>query len=155
MKAITPLLTILFCSTAYAEVIAFIGAPLSVERSDKPCVEYIEQPKSESGLEAICMDRVFLLKYEVANVLAGSLQNGPVNFVGFYHYSGMPNYTMYEPALVILSREKNHLQLRYIERAEKRDDNWLVCQEWSEEKEGKCTKEVKAEHFIANVANKI
>lgn len=151
MKIFVVCIAMLVGSVARGEVLAFIGAPLAVELSDKSCMDYIEQPDTASGLEEICMDRVFILKYEIQKVISGKATSDAISFIGFYHYWGMPNYTTYEPALIVISTEKGYLHLRYIERVEKYEDNWWVCQEWSESEEEQCTKKVKAQ----DVATKI
>ena len=92
-----------------AEILAFIGAPISVELLDQSCMDFIEQP-TDSEFEFICMDRAFRLKYRVNEVLHGEVPE-VIEFIGFYHSWGMPDYTTFEPALIILETYKEDLLL--------------------------------------------
>ena len=155
MKVSVFLAAIFFSFTLRAEVVAIIGSPLSVELGDDPCAEFHEQPDPSSGFQEVCLsDRKFHLTYAVREVLAGEHTKDTIDFVSFYHYGGMPSYTRYETALLVLSKESGFLRLRYIEQAEERDSGWWVCEEWPEAVDGDCVVERSAQEVIESVAKR-
>jgi len=155
MKHAITLSILLAWNGAHAEVIAFIGSPLAAELSDKNCMAYIEQPEPGAGFENICMDRAFKLRYSVKEVLFGNLDKDTVDFIGFYHYWGMPRYTLHEPALVIISTEKDNLILRSISPVDEKSGEWIVCEEWDENDEYSCLKEESALTVAKELINEI
>ncbi len=139
-----------FTFEAQAGVLAFIGEPIYVEKTDKSCSDYSEKPEPGSGVEILCMDKVFKLKYKIVEIVSGEFSGTTIDFIGFYHYWGMPHYTVYEPALVIVSIEEKHSKLQFIEPVEKNDGIWWFCEEWPENEEDEdCSKESKAQDVVA------
>lgn len=126
------LLVLLVASVAQAEVVAFIGSPLAVRVNPTKCGEFFPP-------DVICMDRAFDLTYTVDEVLHGAVDNDTLQFVGFYHYSGMPDYTVLPKALVVIRRHKDFFVSCAIHAVEKRDSAWWVCDEWPENEEDECT----------------
>jgi hypothetical protein len=133
-------------SVAHADVIAFIGSPRAVAVSEKGCQEYVPR-------EVICADRAFILTYDVLERLTAGSRGSVVEFVGFFHYPGLPDYTRYDPALVIVERFGRSLRLKRIEPLERIDGRWWVCEEWPESADGRCVRGRYVEEIVADVAN--
>ncbi|XOV87358.1 MAG: hypothetical protein ACFHX7_20780 [Pseudomonadota bacterium] len=138
MKIVLALI-LLVPAIASAEKISFIGSPLKIERSEKSCMEYLPEETDKQGRKAVCMDRAFLMTYEVLESLTIDWDESSVDFVGFYHYWGMPSYATYEPALVVLERVEGNLLLKRIDPVEDTDDGWWVCEEWPEDESTDCS----------------
>ena len=126
-KLTATIILLLLPCVGSCDVIAFIGAPRAVELSSHECSYYY------LDTEVICMDRAFLLKYAILEPLVNELsqETEEFEFVGFYHYWGIPSYTSYEPALVVVEEIGQHYMLRYIKYAEITDAGWQVCEKWS------------------------
>jgi hypothetical protein len=127
----------LLAASVNAQTIVFIGSPRAVELSMHGCDEYL--PAAQPNGDIVCLDRAFLLRYQVERRLLGAFAADTIEFVGFHHYRGMPNYTLYEPALIVLERLGGHWLLRRIEFIEERRGRWWVCDEWPERQEDECT----------------
>jgi hypothetical protein len=127
----------LLAASANAQTIAFIGSPRAVELSMHGCDEYLAAPQANGDI--VCLERAFLLRYQVDRHLLGATGAATIEFVGFHHDRGMPNYTLYEPALIVLHRVGRHWLLRRIEFIEQRRGRWWVCEEWPESQEEDCT----------------
>lgn len=127
---------------ALAEDITFIGSPISVELSEHGCAHYNE---SDDG--TICLDRAFILKYKVEQVIDGESLGDVVEFIGFYHGWGMPMYTTYEPAHIRLGLRDAALVLKKIEQVELHDGAWWSCLEISDN--GKCLTEKRIVEVVA------
>ncbi len=116
------------CSPSYAEVIIFIGNPLAVAASDRSCTEFINtDPGAE--VEKICMDGVFLLRYEIEELYLGEPSNDQIEFYGFYHYAGMPNYTV-APELFFVVKEINDEYITHRwDYVTWTDAGWWICED--------------------------
>lgn len=119
---------------SHPELVAFIGSPRAVELSPNDCMHYLEQPDDKEH-DLVCMDRAFVLRYKIDQVVAGSITEPMIEFIGFYHYWGIPHYTQYEPAFVILKPTAGHLIASYIEPVEHSSSGWRVCTEVDEDSE--------------------
>jgi hypothetical protein len=118
---------------------AFIGVPIAAERSPKSCQDYL--PTAAPGApQEVCMDRAFLLRYQVLEWISESRSDSVVDMVGFYHYWGLPEYTRYEPALVVAGYINGHLRMRRIEQVWEEDGGWWVCEEWPEDPDLDCVR---------------
>jgi hypothetical protein len=137
--------------TANAEIVAFIGNPISVRVNPNKCSFYL--PQDEPGVTAICMDRVFDLEYSVDELLSGSIEGASAKFIGFYHYGGMPAYSMYPDALVVLSKGPIHTVACTIKPVEERSDRLWVCDEWPDDEAQECTVGRFVEQVIEDCAN--
>ena len=98
------------------------------------------------------MDRAFVLDYAVIEALTGNSKGANIEFIGFYHYGGLPDYTRYDPALVILEASGELMRLRRIDAVEKKDGKWWVCEERSDDDNAECTGGRYVEEILADVS---
>ncbi len=152
MNKLLLIVLLLLPSLSHADIFAFVGSPLSVELLDRSCADFIEQSE-DSEFETICMTRVFNLKYSVSEVLYGSLSDQSIEFIGFYHSWGMPVYTTFEPALIILETYKEDFLLLRIDNLVTKNDQWWVCEEIPEDEFTDCTIGRFASEIIAQEIN--
>lgn len=110
MKRFSILLSLLIATDIFAETISFIGTPTSVVKSQYSCEHYL----SKKDEEVICMNVAFVLNYEVSEWIEDSDPMESVEFIGFYHFSGIPNYTAFPDVLVVLEKHNEYLLLRSI-----------------------------------------
>ncbi len=141
--------TLFLSASAIAEdTLAFVGEAILAERSKTSCQDYLSKEKDEDGqLEEVCMDRVFKLRYEIKETLIGSESKNEVDFIGFYHYWGLPNYTLLKDALVVLRMSEHGYFLQGVEEVTKSSDGWVVCQEWDDNDEI-CKRSVSAGQYL-------
>lgn len=133
---------------AASETLAFIGEAVLAERSKKSCQEYLSKAKNEDGqLEEVCMDRVFNFRYEIKDALIGSSESKEVEFIGFYHYWGLPNYTLLKDALVVLRMSEHGYFLQGVVDATRTANGWVICQDWDENEEI-CKVSISVENYL-------
>lgn len=118
------LLSILFAQMVSAEgdTFRFVGAPLSAALDTNPCTYYVENPESE-----VCLDRAFLLRYKVIQVIEGTFSEPEIEFIGFWHNRGLPLYVTEEPVYLSLSKYNGIWKLKKIADAHKSEGIWLSC----------------------------
>ena len=110
MKHIWIMLLLFTFFKVNAETISFIGSPVSVVKSDHPCEHFL----STKNREVVCMNVAFVLTYEVVEWYEESKPIEKVEFVGFYHFTGLPKYTAFSYALVILEKRNEYFILKSI-----------------------------------------
>lgn len=125
-------MSVVLATTAYAETAAFLGSPRSATLSDIGCEALLDEQQGDR-LQAVCMSRVFILKYEVVEALVDARKGGRREFFGFYHYRGLPDYVVYDPAFIILKRIKSRWVLDRIDPARRRDGKWWICEEYKDD----------------------
>ncbi len=86
------------------EELVIVASPIEASLSGKKCSEYVEK-EEDSKYQIICMDRVFDISYKVYEVLAGNFEGGTIKGIDFYHYSGLPDHMIVDPACVTFRRE--------------------------------------------------
>ena len=102
------------------------------------------------------MDMAFRLIYKVEKQVKGELPDPTIEMIGFYHYRGLPAYTGYDPALLLVSGnpEKGFI-LKTIEPVLGGDEEGrYICEEWSDSNEEKCIKKQSVEGYVAQLSPK-
>ncbi len=123
----------LLCNSMKAETMAFVGSHLSAALAPEDC-HYYFTPQTVGDRTEICMDRVFELEYLVHEWITERREvEDTVHFFSRYHYWGMPRYTMYETALVILEKGEPGYVLLRIEEIEESETGWEFCSDWSDD----------------------
>lgn len=130
-----------------AQVLAFIGSPISVERTGISCEELAGPQPEGNALKEVCIDSVFLFRYKVVEAVLGSFENHEIEFLGTYHYSGLPDYVLFDPALLMLKPVRGRLVLQHIENVERQENVWWVCEERNGEEA--CVKRLSAKESIS------
>ena len=78
-----------------------ITKPLAAELSSKKCGAFNDEPDPDSKYQEICMDRVFNLKHQVLAVIDGSYEDPIIESIDFYHYRGLPDHMVLDPACTL------------------------------------------------------
>ncbi len=127
MKYIGIMLILFVVFKANAETISFIGSPVSVVKSDHSCEYFL----STTDKEVVCMNVAFILNYEVLEWYDESKPEEEIQFVGFYHFTGLPKYTAFSYALVTLEKRNKHFILKGIKPVVDVDseDNYICVKE--------------------------
>jgi hypothetical protein len=149
MKLLATLALSAFAFPVYAETLTIVGSPELVEDRGESCSDYIDQTPNEEGEITLCPNKALHFRYSVLNVVQGVHTEPSINFIGFYHYDGFPDYVQYGAALIILREEEGRYFLEYIDAAIENDDgDWEVCNEWSEDGEADCLERVNVADFV-------
>ena len=82
-----------------ADEFIVVATPLSATLSNKSCDDYTENDLN-SKFQEVCMDRVFNISYQILGVLSGSYNGKTIHAIDFYHYSGLPDHMIIDPACV-------------------------------------------------------
>ncbi len=140
-----------FSQVSKADIYAFVGSPVLAERTGKSCMDYMKDPN------AICMDMAFRLVYNIEKQLKGNIPESTVEMVGFYHYRGLPSYTGYDPALLIVSGSPSKgFILKSIEPVlEDEDEEAYICEHWLDSNEEDCIKKQSIENYVLHLSTKI
>lgn len=138
----------------FGETLVLVGSPMAAARSDISCADLAVKKPIEKQLDEICMDSVFELRYEIKTVLAGQYSGREVEFYGFYHYQGLPDFTVYDPALLVLDRHPKGLVLRRVEPVTKRDNRWWLCTKYSES-DDECKSGKYVDEYLSHLVKKI
>lgn len=87
-------------SLSYSEKgLVVVASPLSATLSDKHCDDYINKNPKEKH-QSVCMGRVFNISYKIKSVVAGKFKKTKIKAIDFYHYSGLPDHMIIDPACV-------------------------------------------------------
>lgn len=105
MRLLALFLFVAIASLAQAsEELIVVAKPIAASLSDKTCDEYIENDPT-SKLQEICVDRVFNVSYQVLAVITGDYSGAVISGIDFYHYSGLPDHMIIDPACVTFRHE--------------------------------------------------
>ncbi len=110
---------LIFAFNLHAEEVVFIGSPFSVVESKKSCDNFVE-----SG---ICMDAAFELKYSVIEWFNTSKEPETIEFIGFTHSTGLPNYTSFNYALIQLKKVRGHYLVKDVKPIVELGDEYIIC----------------------------
>ena len=126
-----------------AEEIVFIGSPYSVVKSEKSCDEFVE-----SG---ICMDAAFELKYNVIEWLNDSTEPETIEFIGFTHFTGLPNFTSFNYALIHLKKVRRHYLVKDIKPIIELGDEYIICVNEQVKYKEKCSKKQTVKQYLGSL----
>ena len=111
------------------DVVAFVGRLISIEEVPAKCPEP-EETGEASALQPICsMDSLFEARYEVLNVLSGSVSTRELSFKIADHY-GFPSFADFQNALLFVNVGQNE---NWLEKYQgypvhrTTSDNWASC----------------------------
>lgn len=117
-----------FAGEAVSQTHAFVGSPVGVETTDLSCMDYIEQDP-DPNIEVICLDRVFRLRYRTEDSYFGLQGNPIVEFLSFYHYAVMPDYTIAPHLFLVLDERNGELVAVRRDEVTKKANGWWVCED--------------------------
>ncbi|MEJ6474287.1 hypothetical protein [Pseudoalteromonas piscicida] len=137
---------------ANAENYAFIGSSYSVSQSDGLC----ERLFSKQGDEIICTSVGFELKYDVIEWIFNPQKGDEFIFYGFYHYTGLPSYTAYPYALVVVEKRNSIFVMQQIKPIlDNNSEDWMVCSTDAAMDSSECALPMPVKEYIQSVVNEI
>ena len=119
------------------DLLIVIGSPISVARTDESCYDFSPASTAENEI-VICRDGVLRYRFSVTDVIEGEFSAPEIEFVGFFHYNGIPG----ESAISLLILESFGSELIRVDHANAHfeKDKWYVnacadldkeeCSEW-------------------------
>jgi len=126
-----------------AKELVFVGSPFSVVESKKSCDVYVE-----SG---ICMDVAFEIKYEVLEWINAENESEIIEFIGFTHSSGLPNFTSFNYALVFLKEVKGNYLVHNIIPIVELADDYILCISEQTQYKHQCTSKQTLKEYLGSL----
>jgi len=134
---------LIFAFNLHAEEVIFIGSPFSVVESERSCDKFVE-----SG---ICMDVAFELKYSVTEWFSTSKEPETIEFIGFTHSIGLPNFTSFNYALIHLKKVRGHYFIKDVKPIVELGDEYIICVSEQIEYKEQCSKTQTIKDYLGSL----